>query len=156
MSILIQGMPCPLCSLPIQKGQEVIGFPSFIPNRLDPLWVFNDGIFHSECLLKHSLADRVITRYEEFQKNSEPTHRQCEICKLEITNPDEYLGLGHLTDEESQEIHRYNYTNFHYSCLKHWNNKTHLYKLFEQLKHSKTWDDKDIQYFLRELNCENL
>jgi hypothetical protein len=108
---------CPLCGRIIADGEKAIGFPPFVANEVDPLYIFSDGVFHASCFRQDPLAKQAEARYSESRKRTSPLARQCRICGRVIDSPDEYLGLGHLTDDPSEPVHAMNYAQFHRACL---------------------------------------
>ena len=152
MAIVIEGKTlCGICEKTIEAGQRIIAFPAFAPNELDPLRVFNDAAFHEECFYRHPLAEKALARKEKLFERTGPGHRFCLICGRDITNPDEYMIFGHLTDDETHALYQYNYAQFHRSCLSHWSELPYIYAQFEKLKESGTWRGKALEWLLSEL-----
>jgi hypothetical protein len=152
MAIIIRGKSkCSLCGAIIQEGQEVVAFPPFVPNELDPLWIFNDGAFHADCFYSHPLASKAQTRYKEIKAHTGPGNRLCAVCKKQIKDPDEYFTLGHLTGDESHPLYSYNYMQAHQSCLPEWPELPYLYEQVEKLMHSGTWEGRALERLLADL-----
>ena len=137
MAIIIEGKTaCPLCDNILEKGQEVVSFPAFVGNELDPLWLFSDAAFHSGCFEKHPLSSEAIARYEEMREKTAPGCRACVVCKAEIEDPDDYFGLGHLVSSPQDPLYEYNYTHAHISCLPRWPEISKVHQLLQNLKES--------------------
>ena len=152
MAIIIRDKTkCHFCGAVIQAGQEVISFPHFINNELDPLSVFDDGAFHLECFNIHPLAEKAQKRYEEILQRNGPANRECVVCKKQITNPDDYVTFGHLTDNSAAPLHDYNYTQAHSSCLQRWAKLPHVYELLKDLHLSGSWRGNALETVLLEL-----
>jgi hypothetical protein len=77
-----------------------------VPNTRDPLVFFNDAGFHRECFAGHPLAAEVEARVAEFYAQTGPGHRGCAVCGEEIRDPDDYLGLDHLTGDAESPLYR--------------------------------------------------
>lgn len=154
MAVIILGKSkCPLCCKLMREGQNLISFPHFVANELDPAWVFSDRAFHVECFQSHPLAEKAQTRYEEIMARSGPGNRFCVVCKGAITDPDDYFTVGHLVDDEHHPLYRYNYTQAHRSHLSAWAELTYVYKLIEDLKQSGTWQGEALDRLLTELSA---
>ena len=42
------------------------------------------------------------------------------VCREEILNPDDYLSVGHFSDDFKASIYRFNYAQFHKQCVPQW------------------------------------
>jgi hypothetical protein len=152
MAIIIRGKTkCHFCGTVIKDGQEVRSFPHFITNELDPLSVFDDGAFHEECFDNHPLADKALKRYEEILQRNGPACRYCVVCKKQITDPDDYFTMGHLTDNPATQLYDYNYTHAHSSCLQQWAELRKVHKLVKNLHLSEYWRGQGLARILLEL-----
>lgn len=152
MAIVIEGKtPCLLCWRVIEAGQEIVGFPAFVTNELDPLLLFNDAAFHEECFIKHPLAEKVLKRVEELRRRTGPGNRFCVVCGKEITNPDDYFTMGYLVDDPHHPLYHYNYTQAHHSHLPKWAELPYVYELIEDLKQSGTWRGETLDKLSDEL-----
>ena len=152
MAIIIRGKTkCHFCGAVIEDGQEVSSFPHFINNELDPLSVFDDGAFHRECFNNHPLAEKAQKRYEEILQRNGPANRECVVCKKQITNPDDYFTIGHLTDNPAAPLYDYSYTQAHSSCLPDWAELRQVYKLLKDLHLSGSWRGHALESVLLEL-----
>jgi len=152
MAIIIEGKTaCPLCSNILEKGQEVVSFPAFVGNGLDPLWPFSDAAFHSDCFEQHPLSSEAIARYEEMREETAPGSRACVVCKAEIEDPDDYFGLGHLVSSPTHPLYRYNYTHAHTSCLPRWSEISRVQRMLQKLKESGHWKGRSLDDVLLRL-----
>jgi hypothetical protein len=152
MAIVIRGeTKCQFCGKVIVEGQEAVSFPNFVANQMDPLSVFSDGAFHAECFHSHPLAQKAQGRYEEVLVRNGPGNRVCVVCEKEIIDPDEYFTFGHLIEDESGPVYRYNYVQAHSSCLPKWRELAYATTLIQDLKDSGTWQGKALGILLAEL-----
>ena len=65
--ILFGRTECPLCSKPIQEGDEYEAFAHFIDNDKDPFWKYSDAVFHRPCFEKWNQRDIFLKRYKIFE-----------------------------------------------------------------------------------------
>lgn len=152
MAIIIRGKTkCHFCGAIIEEGQSVSSFPHFIRNELDPLSVFDDGAFHLDCFHNHPLAGEAEQRYEEILERNGPGKRVCVVCNQQITNPDDYFTLGHLTAERASPLYGYNYTQAHNSCLSDWGELRKVVELIKELQLSGKWRGDGLTSVLLEL-----
>ena len=152
MAILLRGKTvCTLCGKPIVENQEAVGFPPFVSNELDPLQIFSDGAFHASCFWGHPLAMQAEARDVESREKNPPLTRECWVCRRTIDNPDEYLGLGHLTDDARESIHALNYAQFHRACLPGWTDRGKMCALLEEFMNSGKWKGPKLAQILTEL-----
>lgn len=151
MAIFIEGMKCRLCDRPIMKGQAMVSFSPFVANEVDPLFRFNDGVFHEECFEKEPLAELAEVRYAEVSEQSKPEKRRCRVCDKLIVDPDDYLPLGHLTDDTQHPLHQFNYTHLHRSCLGQWSDLQQLVDLVEKQMEAGAWRGSGIRWILKSL-----
>src|SRR5437899_1924652 len=108
MALFRPGLLCPICKLPIERGQPKVGFPAFMTNGKDPLRLFNDAVVHTACWEVHPLKPQVLRRLaqkEEFRKRA----HVCESCGEVIDDLAEMYTPGHLTDDESHPAFEFNY-----------------------------------------------
>jgi len=152
MAIIIRGKTkCHFCGTVIEEGQKVSSFPHFVSNELDPLSVFDNGAFHLDCFQNHPLAEKAERRYEEILQRNGPGDRVCVVCNKQITNPDDYFTIGHLTDDQAAPLYVYNYTQAHSSCLSDWAELRRVYELVNDLQLSGKWRGNALEAILLEL-----
>jgi hypothetical protein len=77
MALFIPGAICPICEKPIGSASEIVMFPPFVANRLEPLFVFSDAVVHADCLAGHPLAAQAMKLREEAGRSSQPRNRVC-------------------------------------------------------------------------------
>jgi hypothetical protein len=144
---------CAICNQIIEEGEAIIAFPPLFPNKRDPLYIFHDSASHLNCLQNHQFGANAIARFEQYRAHTGPGHRQCRICGKEITDPDDYFGFGHLTDDDTRPVFAYNFACFHKSCLK--DSSTALYLMYEleKLQGSGEWEGPSLPWLIAELNA---
>ncbi|MFN0113010.1 MAG: hypothetical protein ACKVZH_29470 [Blastocatellia bacterium] len=152
MAVFIIGKTrCPFCKQTIAEGQEFISFPPFVPNEFDPLWVFNDNVFHIDCFNREPLSSKAELRFQEFKQKVSYDNRVCIICSKQIMDPDDYFTLGHLTENKKEALFKYNYLLAHRSCLAGWTELPVLCQELEQLNQSGVWGGKGLERLIAEL-----
>lgn len=152
MALIILGKSkCGFCGAVIEEGQALSGFPPFVSNELDPLSVFNDAAFHTECLNNHPFAGKARKRCEELLQRHAPANRICVVCNNLITLPDDYFLTGHLTDDAATPLYHYNYTQAHISCLPNWTELQQAHKLLSDLAMSGSWRGDGLKAVLTKL-----
>jgi hypothetical protein len=120
MAIFIEGMLCQLCGRPMLESQGITAFSPFVPNQADPLSLFSDEVFHTECFQSHPLALHAEQRYRDVLERHAPENRRCLVCSKVISDADNFFALGHLTDDLTNPMYHFNYAHFHLSHLVHW------------------------------------
>ena len=157
MAIVIRGKSkCSICQKIIEENDAIVSFANFVPNELDPLWLFNDAGFHETCFQSHPLAKQAKARYAEYREVFEVKGHNCDLCHQRITRPDDYFSFGHLTDNESDPLHPFNYCQFHRRCLKNWDDLSYVYQQLKILKESGTWRGKALEWLISEIDIEDL
>lgn len=151
MALVVFGMKCPLCGQPLEKGDELVTFPPFVANELDPLRIFSDGAFHSHCFHASPLSAAALARSEEAIERGRPQNRLCVVCGKKIVNPDDFFVTGHLVEDKSDPLYRYNYTQAHRSCLPSWTEAHRLYDLLTQLQESGQWQGRTLEWLITDL-----
>jgi hypothetical protein len=152
MAIFISGVPCRLCGEPMSSAQDVVMFGAFVANQAAPLLLFSDGSFHAACFQRHPLADAALARYQECQERISPSKRICIACERLITDPDDYLGVGHLVDDPAHPLNSLNYAHFHRTCLPRWPGVQGLLKELETLNVSGTWKGAALEKLIGEIS----
>ena len=152
MAILIFGKSkCSICGAVIQDGQEIVSFPPFVGNELDPLYLFHDTAFHEECFRRHPLAETASLLIREMQVKTAPNNRRCAVCTQAISDPDDYFTLGHLVSDKDHALYPFNYAQFHSSCLPQWEQRAYVTDLLSALQASGKWKGGSLKWVLDRL-----
>lgn len=152
MTLLLRGKTiCNICGQVIGENDEAVGFSPFVMNAADPLFRFDDAAMHATCFASHPLAEKAKARYEEVRSRLAPSQRICMICSKKISDPDDYFGLGHLVDSPDSKLYRFNYAQFHRSCLSQWEDLPSLVGSLVELDESGTWKGDRLKALVREL-----
>ena len=126
-------------------------FSPFVGNEADPLHVFSDAVIHADVFWTHPLAAKAQARYDEALQRTAPGNRRCLICRQLVTDPDNYLGLGHLVEDRAHSLYRFNYAHFHLSCLAAWPGLLGLITELHELEKSGAWKGDGLKHLLRDL-----
>jgi len=152
MALIFNGITeCKLCNCKITDKDSIVAFPAFIVNECDPLFMFNDSVFHESCLLKHRSSDEILQRLRKYSHATGPGKRKCLVCKSEIKNPDDYLFIDYLTSDERKFLYKYNYTHLHKSHIDKWVDREEVIEELVRLNDSENWSGKYILRLLLEL-----
>jgi hypothetical protein len=135
------------------ESHSKVFFAPFVGNEADPLLKFSDGVFHEECFRRDPLANAAQQRWREFTEQNKPAQRRCYVCQQSITNPDDYFPLGHLTDDASHPLHRFNYAHFHRACLNGWSELPLVSAFATKQLESGAWKGKGMQGLVNALKA---
>jgi hypothetical protein len=152
VAIFVEGMKCAVCNKPVFADNTFIMFSNIIPNKLDPLWIFNDAIVHSECFTKHKLYQSMQERIEEHDRMNTVKNRVCNICNNVITDPDNYISIGHLTEDKTHPLYKFNYSRYHVTCLKEWANIEYFRNSLIELQNSGQWSGESLSLIIQKIN----
>lgn len=151
MAILLLGKTvCSLCGQVIKADERRRSFPAFVANEEDPLFLFSDASFHEDCLRRDKRGRHAIERVEERAYNVGPGKRKCAVCGLEVTDPDNYIFIEHLSDHKSDPLREFNYTHLHKSCVGKWGRKAEFVRLVEAALAAGRWRGKYLAQLLEE------
>lgn len=139
MAIIVMGKSnCFICGQLLGDDDELVVFPAFAVNELDPLYPFSDSGVHKNCLQNHELGNEAVRRRNAFLSNTGPGKRICAVCDKEVMDPDNYFLIEGLPDT-IENLKHYNYTHLHVSCIKNWPEKKNILKPLKNLASSGLW-----------------
>lgn len=144
-------MRCVISGRTIGSVDDAVMFPPFVSNQADPLFVFSDAVVHAEAFRRHPLAAAAQARYEETRQRTGPGKRICFSCERQIVDPDDHLAAGFLIDDESHPLYRFNYAQFHRSCLAEWPELSSLVRNLEEFDQSGAWKGDGLKWLIKEL-----
>jgi hypothetical protein len=154
MALLIYGKSvCSLCDRVIKQEEPTCSFPPFVVNELDPCFVFSDGAFHETCVRKHKHGADALRRVDEWASKVGPGKRKCVVCKTEVTDPDDYLLIEHLSDREGDPLRAFNYTHLHKSCLPKWDSRLRFIELANAMLASGSWKGPYLAWLIKEVEA---
>lgn len=155
MAIILTGQTrCGLCNELIEESDPTVAFPAFIVNEADPLFLFSDAAFHESCFLKHPLSKEVMQLYNKWLSETGPGNRKCAVCGEEITDPDDYVLIDHLTHQPSSPSFKYNFTHLHRSHLNDWPDRLDLIDLLEGHADLEDWKGEYLKDLVATLKDE--
>lgn len=150
MSILVRNSSqCPICGEVIGDNDRVTGFPAFVVNALDRMYIFDDAVVHTNCLRNHPLGQSAIREAEQAVRATRPDRRLCSICLKLINDPDDHLYMGYLTDADSNPLSRYNHLQVHRSCLRDWSQTRLIGSMLADAKESGLWKGAWLDSLIR-------
>ena len=144
MAVFVPGMICPFCRKAISRSDDIIMFPPFVPNRRDPLYLFNDAVLHRACCEDHPLSKKATVCAEEARSHSRPGNRRCIVCNGDILDPDDYFSVGFLTDDSSSPAFAFNNLQLHRSHFLQWDRAAEFRQAVQQRQESEVWEGPKI------------
>lgn len=152
MALLICGKSvCSLCEQIIKQDEPTCSFPPFIANEFDPCFVFSDGVFHESCIFKHKHGSDALRRVDEWSSRVGPGKRKCDVCKTEVSDPDDYLVIVRLSDREGDALWEFNYTHLHKSCIPNWDRGARFVSLAKAVLASGYWKGQYLFRLIEEI-----
>jgi hypothetical protein len=152
MALVISGKSkCPICGEVILLGDARTLFPSFVPNDLDPLAIFNDAGFHARCVKDSSLGEQALRLSTELVRRAGPDGRRCEVCGRTILDPDDYFAIPFITNNPLLAAFQFNFMQFHKSHLPSWGERHRFLEVIENLVRSNEWSPMHVLNRLLEL-----
>lgn len=149
MAIFIRGRSrCAICGRVVADGEEVLTAPAFSQNELDPLYKISDSVVHIGCLDKVGGSELVLGLVSVWNERTSPSCRRCLACGSVITNPDDYVFLGYLGDDESW-LGKYNFTHLHRSCLPSWSGRADFIRACEAAVSAGEWKGDYLKSLLK-------
>lgn len=120
MALITRGITrCAHCERVIAEGDAAVSFTVFVANAVDPLYGFNDAVFHAACLGEERLGAAALERQAETFKRLGPKSHVCAVCELSIAKWDQNVTVPHLS-ASAGELKKFDYLQFHRGCLPRW------------------------------------
>lgn len=152
MAIFIEdGTLCSLCGKTIKDGENAYALPAFVANAKDPLYFFNDSVFHKKCLLENSFGQKAIDLSEIFMERIRPENRICIVGKTKIKNIEDYVFIDLLTSETQEPLYRYNFLTFDKHNIFLWKEREQFLETVEQFIKDDKWRDSSSFDYLDNL-----
>ncbi len=149
--ILVGKSTCFLCDNVITEDTPYRGFPHFVPNRNDELFVFSDSPVHIDCVNVAPNGEKANRYANEFVKFTRPENRKCVVTGELITKYEDHVIIGYLTSDETSPLHQFNFTHIHRNNLAQWESRLQLLSLLLALKESDSWRHHYAQLHLSAL-----
>jgi len=153
MAIILRGLTeCAICGSILQEDQSVRGFPPFVANAADPLYLFCDAGVHEDCFQDHPRREQVIERLAAIDALISPPGviPRCRICAQEL-DWDNSWSLPFFTLDKSDPLFEFNCAEFHKVCLAAWNRRSELCGYLVGLK--ETWTGPHLEHVLHKVGC---
>jgi hypothetical protein len=152
MAVVVRGLTkCGICGRVIDENDPVTTFPTFVSNRRDALFMFNDAGFHEWCVDRHPAGPLARQTAAEAMARLGPRGRICAACSVAIEDPDDYFAIGYLTGRASDPAHAYNFIQLHRRHIGTWAELTPAIRALEQLRDSDVWEGGGLEEAILEL-----
>ncbi len=132
MAIKTHTDECQICGRPAGDGPDVVLFPPFVADAGDPLYRFNDGVFHRGCLESDPDGVRALSIIDAVLAAGRPDARVCAVCGEMIGDPDDYFGTGLLTTDPRSPLHAFNFMHLHRSHWTRWSRREEFRQALEE------------------------
>lgn len=147
MALFTKGSQCKLCKLPMERRKDVIVFPHLVSNTHDPLFIFNNGVFHKTCVRQHPWGEMAVQQKQFVHETILPnTKRECVLCCNKIESPAQLVGTGILILDKKHPLYRFNWLEAHKQCLAHWSELPVLVNELRKFAKSGKWVDFDPKH----------
>ena len=156
MALLIRGKTlCPICRLPIGEEDDIVLFPAFVDNELDPFYMFSDAAFHARCFHEHPYSEQALERLSSVENARRPDQRICLVCDQQVTDPADYIGWGFLTDDPAEPASNYNFVHLHQTHVCFWGARRRVLAAIGELDSSGKWRGDALSRISKMLSCES-
>lgn len=120
-------------------------------NSASPLFLFSDSVCHIDCVSLHPFGSQAVAIDDTARDSCRPEHRVCWVCAELIRGPDDYFGLGFLTEEASLSAFEFNLFQAHRSHLREWAQTPTLIDALRDLVGSVGWECDVLDETIQEL-----
>jgi hypothetical protein len=107
----------------------------------------NDAVVHRGCLLRRPYGPRALAKLEDYERHRHQL-RTCRICGVPISDPDDYLSLGPLSDFPDEPLARFDWFQAHLHCLNDWEQTPDLVAVLEDVSRSAGWEGDVLERLL--------
>ncbi|MBE2294115.1 MAG: hypothetical protein IAF00_04165 [Phycisphaerales bacterium] len=148
MPLLISGKTtCGLCSKIIGKDDEVFAVPPLIYNSLDPLFNYNDSVFHAKCAKENVDFKKLAQLIVLWEKRS--AGKISFLSGKPITIPEDFFSFPYLGDDPQLAKISFQVCNKHE--LSKWPELPNIIRKLEDLQSSGVWNREVLAKFMTEL-----
>lgn len=152
MALIFEGKSeCFLCHKVLTNDTPYQGFPAFVCNENDELFVFSDSGVHIDCVNAAPNGAKANRYADEFIKFTRPENRKCVVTGELITRYEDHIFIEYLTSDETSPLHQFNFTNIHRNNISQWKGRLQLLSLLFSLKESDSWKNYYAQRYLSKL-----
>lgn len=139
---------CPICNNALHESEDIIGFPPFVANQLDTLYVFNDSGCHRQCVVDHPHGRKAIGLSEKLIAATRPQNRICIISGALIDHPANYFCTGLLTSDEQEDLYKYNFITIDKRHIISWSEREEAINELVVFKNKNLWTDMSDTHYL--------
>lgn len=149
-TVILGRTKCGICGLILDRSEDVTAFPPFVTNERDPMRLFHDNAFHTQCVTQHPLARRVEHTLANLRDHGRPERQLCIVCSQRLTGPESDLFLGYLADSGS--LSSFNYACVHSRCVALWPERESVLDALRQARASKEMTGIGIDWLISRLS----
>ena len=150
MPILIRGKTiCDVCSRTIGEGEDVLGVPPLISNSLDPLFKYNDRVFHVGCMEGTPDFQKLVSLITLWEDRSRD--KVSFLSGKVITSPDDFFILPYLG--EAARLARFSFRVCSKYDLSKWDGLPALIEGLDDLQSSGAWGGDALVKLTAELKA---
>lgn len=143
---IFPGATCAICRKTIEKNDEYRAFNPFT-NERDPLYIFHDAVVHESCYMSHPLKQEVEDYFELADSYKRIWPPLCQVCDVQIKNPDDFFYTGIVCRKKEDPLFRYNGLAVHLTCVRKWTLAEEVLAVFRKMAENEPPDDRSgIQY----------
>lgn len=142
---------CGLCNEKITDLESIFSFPPFIQNIKDPLYQFNDSVFHINCLNKHSFGKKAIELAKQYFYSVKPENRKCIVDEEIIEDVHDYIFMGVLTSNDEEDLYKFNFITLNRRNLHKWKDRADFISIAEKFIKDGKWEDLTSYKYLNKL-----
>ena len=73
---------CLICDGLLHETDDIVGFPPFVLNEVDPIHIFSDSAAHYLCLQGDKLGVQALNELKEWTNRNGPGKRECSVCGM--------------------------------------------------------------------------
>jgi len=152
MAILfINQTDCGICNKKITDSDSAFSFPSFIQNTKDRLYIFNDSVFHLNCLNTHPFGMKAIEFAKQYFYSVKLENRKCIIDGKIIENFHDYIFMDLLTSNENEKLYQFNFITLNRNNLHKWEDRNSFINIAEKFIEDEKWIDLASYKYLNKL-----
>lgn len=150
--ILFGKTECRVCKELIMQDESIYSFASFIHNKKDNLFQFNDETIHQRCFRKSELALVAKEFSEKFFEATKPPNRICSVGKSLIKNENDYIFIDVLTSNSEENLSKFNLLTLDKNNLSKWVLRNEFIDHVLKFQKEGKWEDfssfKYLDYLL--------
>jgi hypothetical protein len=133
MAIVNKQTKCSICQRSVGDS-DVIAFPPFVKNRMDPFYAFHDAAVHRTCLDSHPEKHAILAA-----RDAGLGDRVCAACGEVIDIKSAAFSAGLLTSNPENLAYKFNCIDVHLSHFNQWQQSEEFQASLSTLVNSRLW-----------------